>query len=416
MNARALTGLLCAAAMLAGCGAPQAGIGVPPLARASQHLGSGNEQVLYAFTGGNDGGDAASGVLVDAKGNLYGTTVVGGTFACGTVFELTPQSGSRWRESVLHDFTCLSDGKNPYGGLAFDAHGQLVGTTVAGGSGGTCAGDGCGVVFALTSSGESVLHAFTGGEDGFGPGGAVAFDSHGNAFGTTPDGGSGYEGVIYEIVSGKQSHENVLHAFTGGSDGGVGSLGTLLYAHGDLYGVTEIGGANGAGTAFRLSRSGAHWKLTTLYAFKGSPDAGSPYGGLVAGASGRLYGTTYYGGRGGLGAVYELVPKGRHGYGERVLYSFKGGSDGSAPTSTLAVGKSGTLYGTTSAGGGSCGCGTIFSLNPASGKERVLHAFAGGSDGAYPYYGLTAGASGEFYGTTVAGGGSNQGTLFEFVP
>jgi uncharacterized repeat protein (TIGR03803 family) len=98
-----------------------------------------------------------------------------------------------------------------------------------------------------------------------------------------------------------------------------------------------------------------------------------------------------------------------------VLYSFLGGSDGSSPTATLVL-KSGELYGTTSAGSGSCGCGTIFKVNARSGSETVLHAFGSGSDGAYPYYGLTRDASGNFYGATVAGGSFGQGTIYQFTP
>ncbi len=113
----------------------------------------------------------------------------------------------------------------------------------------------------------------------------------------------------------------MIHAFTGGSDGATGSLGPLLVdASGDLYGVTELGGAHGAGTVFRMSPRGrGGWDFRTLYAFAGSPDAAFPYGGLIAGANGALYGTTYYGGQAGAGAVFELRPQ-RHGWRERVLY------------------------------------------------------------------------------------------------
>jgi uncharacterized repeat protein (TIGR03803 family) len=185
---------------------------------------------------------------------------------------------------------------------------------------------------------------------------------------------------------------------------------------GNLYGVAEIGGAHDAGTVFELrATSRKRWKLTTLYAFKGQPDGGSPYGGLVADSAGDLYGTTYYGGASGMGSVFELA-RGAHGrYRERVLYSFQGGSDGSSPTATLVL-ESGELYGTTSAGGGSCGCGTLFKVDTKSGGETVLHAFGNGTDGAYPYYGLKLDASGNFYGATVAGGSFGQGTVYEFAP
>jgi uncharacterized repeat protein (TIGR03803 family) len=386
---------------------------------AAAQRASATEQVLYSFTGGNDGGDAATGLVFDSQGNLYGTTVIGGTAECGTVFKLAPAASPPWHESVLHSFGCYADGKNPYGGVTFDSSGNLYGTTVSGGSGGSCGSYGCGLVFELTATGENVLHSFTGGADGFGPGGGVVFDKARRLFGTTPDGGSHSEGVVYEV---SRTHtkwrERVVHAFTGSKDGAGGSLGELLVGtSGNLYGVTELGGASDAGVAFELSQTAkSAWKFTTIYAFKGAPDASSPYGGLIADASGNLYGTTYYGGIDGLGSVFELVAKTDGRYRERVLYSFQGGNDGSSPTSTLAFGGSGELYGTTSAGGGSCDCGTIFELALPSGSESIVHRFAGGADGAYPYYGLTTDASGNFYGATVAGGAQNQGTIYEFTP
>lgn len=409
------------AILVAGCGGGQGTIaspgsalpGVSPFGGASR----GTERVLFSFSGGNDGGNAATGLARDAQGNLFGTAVIGGAYDCGTAFKLVPQASGPWHEAVLHDFSCGADGKNPHGGVTLDARGNLVGTTVAGGSGGVCAGDGCGVVFRLRGRTETVLHDFTGYGDGFGPGSPVAFDSAGHIFGTAPDGGASNEGVVFELShSGARWRDRVIHPFTGGKDGGVGSLGALLVdASGSLYGVAEIGGAHAAGTVFRLTpTSTKNWKFTVLYAFKGAPDAASPYGGLVADASGNLYGTTYYGGTSGLGTVYELVKTAR-GYRERVLYSFLGGNDGSSSTSTLVF-SGADLYGTTSAGGSSCDCGTIFKLNPDTGRETVLHRFGGAGDGAYSYYGLTEDTSGNFYGTTVAGGNSNQGTVFEYTP
>jgi uncharacterized repeat protein (TIGR03803 family) len=414
-------GMLAAAgtALLAGCAVPTT-TALPERAAAFGGVvaAAAKEQVLYNFSGGNDGGDAATALLSDSRGNLYGTTVVGGAYACGTIFKLKPQASPPWPETVLYSFTCYGDGKNPYGGVNFDPHGNLDGATVSGGAG-SCSGDGCGLVFSLTPTTERVLHSFTGGSDGFGPGGRVVFDSAGNMYGTTPDGGTYSEGTIYELARSRSRwRESVIHAFTGGKDGGVGSLGDLLLdASGNIYGVTEVGGAHGAGTAFKLSRiAKKRWRLTTLYAFKGTPDAASPYGGLIADASGNLYGTTYYGGASGLGSVFKLALGGKGRYRERVLYSFKGGSDGSSSTSTLAFGKPGVLYGTASAGGGTCGCGTIFEVDARSGNEQTLHRFGNGTDGAYPYYGLTADGNGNFVGTTVAGGSFGQGTVFEFKP
>jgi uncharacterized repeat protein (TIGR03803 family) len=417
---------LCVTALLADCSGVQPLVGSPgafPPHPASASRGlvdqsvPSGEQVLYSFTGGNDGGDAATALVFDRVGNLYGTTVVGGTSSCGTIFKLTPQPTPQWRETVLYNFGCYADGKNPYGGATFDSRATIYGTTVSGGSGGSCGSSGCGVVFEFSGEAETVLHNFTGGEDGSGPGGGVAIDRAGRLFGTTPDGGAYSEGVVYEVSrSAGHWRERVIHSFTGGSDGGVGSLGLLLIDSSDsLNGLTELGGAHGDGTVFKLSPiSKSAWRLSTLYAFKGMPDGASPYGGLVADGAGNLYGTTYYGGSENLGSIFELEAK--RGYRERVLYSFKGGSDGAYSTSTLVFGKSANLYGTTSMGGGTCDCGTIFKLSPTSRKETVLHGFGAGPDGAYPYYGLTKDRSGNFYGTTVAGGRFNQGTVFRFAP
>lgn len=375
-----------------------------------------NETVLYSFTGYSDGGDPAADLIADASGTLYGTSVLGGQSGCGVVFSLAPKKSPPWAESVLYGFGCYSDGKNPYGGVTFDASGNLAGTTVSGGAG-SCGSYGCGVVFELASSGETVLHDFAGGNDGFGPGGGLTIDKTGSLYGTTPDGGASSEGVVYRVSRrGNGWREVVIHAFTGGADGGVGSLGRLLAdASGNLYGVTEEGGAGGKGTVFELARRGGEgrWLFRTLYAFKGTPDAAAPYGGLIADSSGDLFGTTYYGGSVDSGAVFELTRRGRGRYSERVLYSFKGGSDGSNPTSTLVFGPSGDLYGTTSNGGGTCNCGVVFALGPRVGKDRVLHVFGSGNDGQYPYYGLLLGKKGVLYGTTAAGGASGEGTVFQ---
>src|SRR5271163_2730713 len=138
-----------------------------------------NGKIVYSFTGSDDGSDPATQLSFDVAGNAYGTTVSGGFFGFGTVFELQRLAGGNFQETVLYSFSGGSDGKNPYGGVTFDGSGNLYGTTVSGGSGGVCSGDGCGVVFELTNNAgnwsESVLYNFTGGNDGSGPGGGVVF-------------------------------------------------------------------------------------------------------------------------------------------------------------------------------------------------------------------------------------------------
>lgn len=386
---------------------------------------AGTEKVLYSFSGGNDGEYPDSDLVIDSAGNLYGTSVGGGDFDSGAVFELTP-SGNGWTETLLYSFTSGADGGQPYGGVALDAAGNLYGTAVVGGTGGACEG-GCGVAFKLTNSGgtwaETVIHNFTGGNDGSGPGAGLTFDKNANLYGMTPTGGANGLGVIYELESDPSGgwRERVIHTFTGGKDGATGSAGRLLPdGTGNLYGVATVGGTNGDGVAFELTPTQTgQWRLTTLYAFKGRPDAGYPYGALTFDASGNLYGTTYYDGANGLGAVYKLALS--HGtWSETVLYSFRGGTDGSSPISNLVFDATANLYGTTSAGGAArCGCGTIFKLNPdGNGKwtESVAYRFLGAPDGGFVYNGMVAGPTGNFYGATVHGGIDNEGSIFKFMP
>ncbi|MGA7382330.1 MAG: choice-of-anchor tandem repeat GloVer-containing protein [Terriglobales bacterium] len=382
-----------------------------------------NGKLVYSFSGGDDGSDPATQLTFDSTGNGYGTTVSGGSFGFGTVFELQRLAGGNFQEVVLYSFSGGADGRNPYGGVTFDGNGNLYGTTVSGGSGGVCSGDGCGVVFELTNSGgnwtESVLYNFTGHNDGSGPGGGVVFDKTGKLYGTTPDGGQFSEGVVYELsLQGSTWQQTVIHAFTGGNDGGVGSLGLLLLdGSGNLYGVSEEGGAHSAGTVFRASPAGGgKWNFATLYAFKGMPDAAFPYGGLITDGKNNLYGTTYYGGTDGVGTVFKLDGTSKK---ESVLYSFQEGTDGGYPTSTLVFDTAGNLYGTTSMGGfPDCDCGTVFELSPAKGgvKETILHRFKEKPDGGYPYYGLNPDPSGNLFSTTASGGNSEAGIVFEFTP
>jgi uncharacterized repeat protein (TIGR03803 family) len=396
------------------------------------------EKVVHSFTGGDDGIDPAATLAQDGAGNFYGTTVSGGTGelcadGCGTVFELSPVAGGKWKATVLYSFTGGSDGKNPYGGVTLDSKGALYGTTVSGGSGGVCSGDGCGVVFQLSKSGkrwvETVMYNFTGDKDGFGPGGTVVFYGAGNLYGTTPDGGNLQKcnglgcGVVYRIspVRGGGWKQTVLHTFTGGADGAVGSLGPLLADKtGDVFGVAEIGGDPSCqcGTVFELTHENGKWKFMTLDAFKGTPQSGFPYGGVIADSKGNLYGTTYYGGANGLGSVFKLT-KSAGKFTESVLYSFTGGPDGGSPTTTLMFDGKGNLYGTTSAGGDSNGDGVVFKLTSKSGgkwTESVAHQFGKRGDGANPYYGLVRDKAGVLFGTTAIGGGSGQGIVFQITP
>jgi uncharacterized repeat protein (TIGR03803 family) len=383
--------------------------------------------VAYSFAGDEDGEYPSTELVMDAAGNLYGTTVQGGEFGGGSVFQLAPDGSGGWTHTVLYSFTGGADGGQPYGGVTLDAQGNLYGTAVIGGTGGVCTEDGCGVAYELAEDAgtwhQHVLHAFTGGADGSGPGAGLTFDQDGNLYGMTPTGGAFGLGTIYQLHPNGtgQWKLRVVHAFTGGADGGAASAGRLLLAgDGSLYGVATVGGAFGQGVAFQLvpAISGG-FHMTSLYDFQGQPDAGFPYGGLTMDARGNLYGTTYYDGANDLGSVYQLSKRGSGQWRESVLYSFSGGSDGASPISTLNLDAQGNLYGTTSEGGAAgCGCGTIFQLARRGGgwTERVVYRFTGSPDGAFPYNGMVSDGAGSYFGTTVHGGADGEGSVYRFTP
>src|SRR5947209_1948743 len=256
--------------------------------------------VIFSF-GEGEGEYADTDLETDSAGNIYGTTVLGGDFGGGTVFQLSPTSNG-WVHRVLDSFTGGADGGEPYKGVTVDREGNLYGTAVTGGSG-ACEG-GCGVVYKLINSGatwtQTVIHAFTGGDDGSGAGARVTVDPSGNVYGMTPTGGTNGLGTIYKIHQHRGTWIlQVIHTFTGGSDGSSGSAGRMLLSHGRLYGATTTGGTHGSGVIFELTPTPTpvgEWNFRTLYTFQGQPDGSFPYGALLFAASGKFYGTTYYGG------------------------------------------------------------------------------------------------------------------------
>jgi uncharacterized repeat protein (TIGR03803 family) len=375
--------------------------------------------VIFSFEE-DEGEYADTDLETDSAGNIYGTTVLGGDFGSGTVFQLraTPNG---WVHTVLYSFTSGADGGEPYKGVTLDREGNLYGTTVTGGSG-NCEG-GCGVVYKLINSGgtwtQTVIHAFTGGDDGSGPGARVTVDQAGKIYGMTPTGGAYGLGTIYKIhQAGGAWKFKVIHSFTGGDDGATGSAGRMILRRGRLYGAATAGGAHGSGVIFELSPRGVgEWDFRTIYAFKGQPDGSFPYGALLFDPSGKIYGTTYYGGANGIGAVYELSPQRMGEWDENVIYSFQDGTDGNSPISNLVFDTAGNLYGTTSEGG--LGSGTIFKLSPVGGGqwiESVVHAFEGPPDGAFAYNGMVVDRFGNFYGATVHGGDDDDGCIYQFTP
>jgi uncharacterized repeat protein (TIGR03803 family) len=264
----------------------------------------GHETALYRFCPKSDCADGetpAAGLIVDSESNLYGTTIYGGgahgcgSYSCGTVFKITKTG----KETVLHRFTGDPDGANPWAGVVMDAKGNLYGTTVHGGR------FNAGTVFEISKGGdETVLYSFTGGADGGHPYAGVVMDAKGNLYGTTFDGGASNSGTVFKVS--KASKETVLHNFIGGADGANPYAGLVMDVDGNLYGTTTAGGAsNRFGTIFKVSKSA---KETVLYSFTGGSDGANPYASLVVDAKGNFYGTTYDGGDWGVGTVFELIP------------------------------------------------------------------------------------------------------------
>ncbi|HEV2423580.1 MAG TPA: choice-of-anchor tandem repeat GloVer-containing protein [Terriglobia bacterium] len=360
--------------------------------------------VLYNFQGGEVGGYPAYGALVrDKAGNFYGTTSSGGSSNCGTVFKFVPGTGT---ESVLHSFTCQSDGGYPYAGLVLSGN-MLYGTTAAGGSG-TCFGSsGCGVVFALNINLKIITgyHDFLGSSDGAVPYAGLVQDKSGNLYGTTNLGGANNKGTVFKVVP-QTMKVTVLHSFTG-SDGAYPYSGLTLNSTGTtLYGVTYQGGSNSNGVVFSLPTKGGPY--STLYKFTGSIDGANPLGTIALDPAGNLYGTTAYGGS-GYGVVFEVVPASGT---ESVLYAFLGGTDGANPSSGVARDSSGNLYGTTYSGGASSS-GTVFKVSGTT--ETVLHSFDS-SDGANPLCGVLLDSKGDVFGTAEMGGSIGYGVVWKIRP
>jgi uncharacterized repeat protein (TIGR03803 family) len=375
--------------------------------------------VIFSF-GEGEGEYADTDLETDSAGNIYGTTVLGGDFGSGTVFQLSSTTNG-WVHTVLYSFTGGADGGEPYKGVTLDREGNLYGTAVTGGSG-SCEG-GCGVVYKLTNSGgiwsQRVIHAFAGGNDGSGPGARVTVDRSGNVYGMAPTGGAHGLGTIYKIFQGPSGGWSlkVIHAFTGGADGATGSAGRMILRNGHLYGAATTGGTFGSGVVFELTPREGQWDFKTIYSFKGQVDGSFPYGALLFDASGNIFGTTYYGGANNIGSVYELSRRPIGEWEEKVLYSFRDGTNGNSPISNLVFDSAGNLYGTTSEGG--LGSGIIFKLSPVSGgqwTESVVHRFRGPPDGAFAYNGMVVDRFGNFYGATVHGGDNDDGSIYKFTP
>jgi len=400
------------------------------------------ETTLVSFTGGSDGRNPIAGLISDASGNLYGVAGTGGNIhlcqghGCGVLYELSPNGSGGYTETVLYTFTGGADGTFPNSTLLMDAAGNLYGTTFLGGDLTCNSPYGCGTIFEFSPSAsgwtETVLHAF-GGSDGIDPT-LIVPDAVGNFYGITNLGGSGNAGTVFKLANGSSGWvETVLHTFTGGTDGAA-PTGIVLDSAGNIYGTASQGGnlsdcaKLGCGQVFKLTLGVGGWHKNVIYNFAGGATDGSSPNGLVMDAAGRLYGSantggsTTCGGLSGCGVVFRLI-RGVSTWRESVIYTFNG-TNGKNPQANLFQDSSGNLYGTTTEGGtkntlcGTFGCGVVFKLAPGSGGwwiPSTLHQF-NYTDGYFPQSVPFVDAAGNLYGTTVNGGASNAGVVFEIQP
>lgn len=386
-SCRFAAGLFFAAVLLVGCEhaalAPFSQAGSP----ASVRRASGPAiEVLHVFRDAQQGWGPVAPVIADSAGDLFGETFQGGNPSldggCGSIFELTP--GSNYAATILHTFAGNPDGCSPSGGLVMDSNGVLYGTTDFGGRG---SGQGNGTVFKLTPAGSTYTYS-----------------------------------VIYRFKSGR--------------DGAWPESPLVIGYGGTLYGATQYGAAyacakntEGCGTIYMLLPNGSDYTEQILHAFTGGRDGLLPGSGLTANKyADRLYGTTTLGGGTGsigLGTVYAVTLT-DSGPFERVIHSFKGGTDGIDPVAPVIVERGGAVVGTTAYGGNYSGSGSsrtsygiVFRLKPRNGayKEQIIYRFAGGSDGSQPLAPVTM-IGDVFYGTTADGASGfpcskECGTVFE---
>jgi len=386
------------------------------------------ETILYQFPGGNHGSDPKDGLVFDAAGDAYGTTYYGGRYGWGTVYQLQHQKTS-WREIVLYNFRGGQDGYNPQGNLLIDDKGNLYGTTLTGGTGN--AGSGGGTLYELQPSSGGWIHlvlynfcSLGGCPDGLSPSGLI-FDKSGNLYGTTVYGGNSCGeqgcGVVYKLshVNG-QWKETVLHSFDNNGDGYYPNPGLTFGKSGKLYGTTCCGGGYGAGIVFVLKPGKHGWNEVPLYAFDGSKNNTDANGYLTLDSTGAIFGTLAGSYNSGCtyqcGGVFKLIRS--HGqWVETSVFTFNG-LDGADPNPNLIKDRAGNYYGSASQGGVG-DFGVVFKLIP--GKVwtiNLLYQFTGQGADLAPNPGMIVGPKGTLYGTTPGPyeQGQYDGEVFEVTP
>ena len=363
---------------------------------------------LYNFADSSDGGYPIAGVIQDPTGNLYGTAAEGGNsglncnpYGCGVVFKLDTTRG----ETVFHSFSGR-DGRDPSAPMILDRADNLYGTTVSGGL------RNGGIVFKIDGAGrETKLYGFTGNSDGCAPSQGLLRDQSGNLYGTT--GACTYHyGTIFRI--GTAGKFTLLHSFNRSASDGAYPLGGHLTMDksGNLFGVTQLGGASDAGVLYKVSRSG---KFMLLHSFAaGTADGCGPLGSVLQDEAGNFYGTTESCGSHNYGTIWKLSRNGR----ETILHNFAGGtSDGCNPQAGVSRDSKGNLYGVTY-GCGANSYGALYKLD-VNGVLIVLHSFDL-SDGGFPVGEMLRTTKGTLFGTTYSGGTGNCaqgcGTVWSYKP
>jgi len=343
---------------------------------------------VYSFTGGEDGANPNAMARAD-NGGFYGTTQSGGTNFAGTVFHLAPGGGV----APLYSFTGGDDGATPFAAPIQGPDGDFYGTTYQGGASDN------GTIFRTTPNGVLTTLVSLDIPVGDLPYSGLTLGLDGNFYGTTYQGGAGGRGTAFRMSA--NGVLTTLYSFSNGPEGGHLAAGLLRGTDGHFYGTTYKGGANGYGTVFQITASGA---LRSLASFN-STNGAFPLAELVQDPAGNFYGTTTAGGAYSNGTVFRMSPAGV----VTTLYSFGGGGDGSYPAAALLLATDGNSYGTT-AYGGDYGDGTVFRMAPG-GTLTTLVAFDGYA-GANPQAVLTEDADGSLYGSTQNGGASDAGVIF----
>ncbi len=407
-------------------------------------------KTIYTFHGARDGGNPEAGLLLGTDGVLYGTADRGGGAKrnSGTIYSFTPPAtaGGNWTRQVLYRFTGGDDGGYPLG-LTMDQQGNLYGYALT-------SKNGLGLVFRLKKPATEgkhwlfrTLYQFQGGTDGEYPNG-LAVQPDGTLIGATSHGGTGPCrfpgdsspagcGTVFQLSPGAHAaapwSETVLYRFAGRPDGALPN-GAPVLIDGALWGVAVQGGNGscidsgsgdlvGCGVVYKLTQDApGSWSASVQYSFLGGANGWGPIAGVAADRNGALYGVTAFGGDTGTsfgnGVVYQLVPSGGDGLTQNVIHTFKGSTDGRGPQGGVIVTSAGKVYGTTEFGPDGY-FGTVFALAQRPGGsgnwvESILAKFAS-PGGVYSMGNIVRDQLGAIYGVTYQGGRFDQGTLYKAV-